>query len=166
MRPSLAASPSGRKPLSRRQLRCQKSLRPFGCRTRPVSFRDPGDARVVVVNSDQSAGLAKQMKGSVKHAAGKASGNRRTQVEGAADKLAGKVQSADGDVTDKIKKAFSFLTHLDDRSMEAAAGRPFHGWNCLAKALVKTISPWSPAASPSTTSMLSAVMRASAKPPI
>ncbi|TPI18032.1 MULTISPECIES: CsbD family protein [unclassified Mesorhizobium] len=59
-----------------------------------------------MVNRDQVAGLAKQMKGSVKQAAGKATGNRRTQVEGAADKLAGKVQKAYGDVKDKVKKAF------------------------------------------------------------
>ena len=45
-----------------------------------------------MVNRDQVAGIAKQMKGSVKQAAGKATGNRRTEVEGAADKLAGKVQ--------------------------------------------------------------------------
>jgi uncharacterized protein YjbJ (UPF0337 family) len=59
-----------------------------------------------MVNRDQVAGLAKQMKGSVKQAAGKATGNRRTQVEGAADKIAGKVQKAYGDVKDKVKKAF------------------------------------------------------------
>jgi uncharacterized protein YjbJ (UPF0337 family) len=59
-----------------------------------------------MVNRDQVAGLAKQMKGSVKQAAGKATGNRQTQVEGAADKLAGKVQKAYGDVKDKVKKAF------------------------------------------------------------
>ncbi|TPL00200.1 MULTISPECIES: CsbD family protein [unclassified Mesorhizobium] len=59
-----------------------------------------------MVNRDQVAGLAKQMKGSVKQAAGKATGNRRTQVEGAADKLAGKVQKAYGDVKDKVKRAF------------------------------------------------------------
>ena len=59
-----------------------------------------------MVNRDQIAGLAKQMKGSVKQAAGKATGSRRTQVEGAADKIAGKVQKAYGDVKDKVKKAF------------------------------------------------------------
>ncbi|TPI68419.1 CsbD family protein [Mesorhizobium sp. B3-1-3] len=59
-----------------------------------------------MVNRDQVAGLAKQMKGSIKQAAGKATGNRRTQVEGAADKLAGKVQKAYGDVKDKVKRAF------------------------------------------------------------
>ncbi|TPO10407.1 CsbD family protein [Mesorhizobium sp. B1-1-5] len=35
-----------------------------------------------------------QMKGSLKQTAGKATGNRRTQAEGAADKIAGKVQKA------------------------------------------------------------------------
>lgn len=59
-----------------------------------------------MVNRDQVAGLAKQMKGSVKQAAGKATGNRRTEVEGAADKLAGKVQKAYGDMKDKVRKAF------------------------------------------------------------
>ena len=59
-----------------------------------------------MVNRDQVAGLAKQMKGSVKQAAGNATGNRRTQVEGAADKIAGKVQKVYGDVKDKVKKAF------------------------------------------------------------
>lgn len=59
-----------------------------------------------MVNRDQVAGLARQMKGSVKQAAGKATGNRRTEAEGAADKIAGKVQKAYGDVKDKVKKAF------------------------------------------------------------
>jgi uncharacterized protein YjbJ (UPF0337 family) len=59
-----------------------------------------------MVNKDQLAGLAKQVKGSVKQAAGRATGNRRTQVEGAADKIAGKVQKAYGDVKDKVRKAF------------------------------------------------------------
>ncbi|TGP14275.1 CsbD family protein, partial [Mesorhizobium sp. M1D.F.Ca.ET.231.01.1.1] len=37
---------------------------------------------------------------------GKATGNRRTQVQGAADKLVGKVQKAYGDVKDKVRKTF------------------------------------------------------------
>ncbi|TPI47360.1 CsbD family protein [Mesorhizobium sp. B2-9-1] len=48
----------------------------------------------------------KQMKGSVKQTAGKATGNRRTQAEGAADKIAGKMQKAYGDVKEKFRKAF------------------------------------------------------------
>ncbi|PTE07237.1 CsbD family protein [Mesorhizobium helmanticense] len=58
-----------------------------------------------MVNKDQVAGVAKQVKGSVKQAAGKATGNRQTEAEGAADKIAGKVQKAYGDVKDKVKKA-------------------------------------------------------------
>ncbi|TPN81911.1 CsbD family protein [Mesorhizobium sp. CU2] len=59
-----------------------------------------------MVNKDQLAGLAKQVKGSVKQAAGKATGDRQTQAEGTADKIAGKVQKAYGDVKDKVRKAF------------------------------------------------------------
>jgi len=59
-----------------------------------------------MVNRDQVAGIAKQIKGSVKQTAGKATGNRRTQVEGAVDKLGGKVQKAYGDVKEKVRKAF------------------------------------------------------------
>ncbi len=58
-----------------------------------------------MVNKDQVAGVAKQVKGSVKQAAGKATGNRQTEAEGAGDKVAGKVQKAYGDVKDKVKKA-------------------------------------------------------------
>ncbi|MCV3210213.1 CsbD family protein [Mesorhizobium sp. YC-39] len=58
-----------------------------------------------MVNKDQVAGVAKQVKGSVKQTAGKATGNRQTEAEGAADKMAGKVQKAYGDVKDKVKKA-------------------------------------------------------------
>ncbi|MBZ9795986.1 CsbD family protein [Mesorhizobium sp. ES1-4] len=58
-----------------------------------------------MVNKDQVAGVAKQAKGSVKQAAGKATGNRETQAEGTGDKAAGKVQKAYGDVKDKVKKS-------------------------------------------------------------
>ncbi|MER9601584.1 CsbD family protein [Mesorhizobium sp. M0243] len=57
-----------------------------------------------MVNKDQVAGVAKQVKGSVKEAAGK-TGNRQTQAEGTADRIAGKVQKAYGDVKDKVRKA-------------------------------------------------------------
>ncbi|RUW58908.1 CsbD family protein [Mesorhizobium sp. M7A.F.Ca.US.008.03.1.1] len=58
-----------------------------------------------MVNKDQVAGVAKQVKGSVKETAGKATGNRQTQAEGTADRIAGKAQKAYGDVKDKVKKA-------------------------------------------------------------
>ncbi|SJM34375.1 CsbD family protein [Mesorhizobium delmotii] len=57
-----------------------------------------------MVNRDQVVGLAKQLKGSVKKAAGKATGNRRVQAEGAADMIAGKMQKAYGDMKDKLRK--------------------------------------------------------------
>lgn len=56
-----------------------------------------------MVNKDQVSGVAKQVKGSVKEAAGKATGNRKTQAEGTADKVSGKVQKAYGDVKQKLK---------------------------------------------------------------
>ena len=59
-----------------------------------------------MVNKDQVAGVVKQVKGSVKQAAGKATGNRQTEAEGTADKIAGKGQKAYGDVKEKVKKAF------------------------------------------------------------
>lgn len=58
-----------------------------------------------MVNKDQVKGVARQVKGSVKEAVGKATGNRQTQAEGAGEKIAGKVQKGYGDVKAKIKKA-------------------------------------------------------------
>ena len=58
-----------------------------------------------MVNKDQVNGVAKQVKGSVKQAAGKATGNRQTEAEGAVKKNAGKVQKAFGDAKQKIKNA-------------------------------------------------------------
>ena len=48
-------------------------------------------------------GAAKQVKGSVKEAIGKATGNRTLQVEGTAGKLAGKVQSKVGQAADALR---------------------------------------------------------------
>lgn len=56
-----------------------------------------------MVNKDQVSGVAKQIKGSVKEAAGKATGNRKTHEEGTADKVSGKVQKAYGDAKQKLK---------------------------------------------------------------
>ena len=58
-----------------------------------------------MVNKDQVKGVAKQAKGAVKEAAGKATGNRQTQAEGTADKVAGNIQKGYGDAKEKIKKA-------------------------------------------------------------
>jgi uncharacterized protein YjbJ (UPF0337 family) len=56
-----------------------------------------------MVNKDQVGGVAKEMKGAVKGAAGKAMGDKRLQAEGKADKITGKVQKTYGDAKEKIK---------------------------------------------------------------
>jgi uncharacterized protein YjbJ (UPF0337 family) len=58
-----------------------------------------------MVNKDQVKGAAKQVKGSVKEAAGRATGNRRIEFKGKAEKVAGKVQKGFGDIKEKIKGA-------------------------------------------------------------
>ena len=58
-----------------------------------------------MVNKDQVKGVGKQAKGSVNEAAGRVTGNRKTEAEGAAEKTAGKVQKGFGDVKEKVKGA-------------------------------------------------------------
>ncbi len=55
------------------------------------------------MNKDRVEGSAKQAKGALKEAVGKATGNRRMQAKGVADKAEGKVQNAVGCVKDKVK---------------------------------------------------------------
>lgn len=50
-------------------------------------------------------GAAKQVKGSIKEAVGKATGDTKTQAKGAAQKTAGKVQSSAGKVKDTARSA-------------------------------------------------------------
>jgi uncharacterized protein YjbJ (UPF0337 family) len=47
---------------------------------------------------DKAAGTAKELKGKVKEAAGKAAGNPNLRDEGRADKAEGKIQKKVGDV--------------------------------------------------------------------
>ena len=58
-----------------------------------------------MVNKDQVGGVAKQAKGAVKEAVGKATGNEQAEFEGKADKAAGKVQKGFGDAKEKLKDA-------------------------------------------------------------
>ncbi|PBC02453.1 CsbD family protein [Mesorhizobium sp. WSM3860] len=58
-----------------------------------------------MVNMDQIVGLAKQIKGSIRQAIGKATGNRPMEIRGMADKSAGQVQKACGDMKATLKKA-------------------------------------------------------------
>lgn len=55
------------------------------------------------MDKDRIKGWAQQAKGKVKEVAGKATGNTKLEAEGKADKAAGKVRSAVGDVKDTIR---------------------------------------------------------------
>ena len=55
------------------------------------------------MNKDRVAGAAKQMKGNIKEAAGKVTGDAKLKAEGRADKVAGKVQNAIGGARDAMK---------------------------------------------------------------
>lgn len=56
------------------------------------------------MHKDQIEGAGKQVKGAVKDAAGKATGDIGLQVEGKLDKAAGQVQSAVGKAKDDARK--------------------------------------------------------------
>ena len=55
------------------------------------------------MDKDRIEGAARQMKGAVKDAAGKLTGDAKLQSEGKADKLAGKVQNAVGGLKDSLR---------------------------------------------------------------
>jgi uncharacterized protein YjbJ (UPF0337 family) len=57
-----------------------------------------------MVDKDRIAGTGKQVKGSIKDAAGKVTGDPKLQGEGKADKAEGKVQSTVGGIKDKIRE--------------------------------------------------------------
>lgn len=56
------------------------------------------------MNKDRIAGAAREIKGSVKVAVGKAVGDAKLQSEGNADKIGGKVQNAIGGIKDALKR--------------------------------------------------------------
>jgi uncharacterized protein YjbJ (UPF0337 family) len=55
------------------------------------------------MDKDRVEGVAHQAKGSVKEAAGKMTGDKKTQAEGKAEKVAGKVQNTAGGAKDAAK---------------------------------------------------------------
>ena len=55
------------------------------------------------MDKDRVVGSAKQVKGAVKQAVGKAAGDTKLETEGNADKIKGKVQNAIGGVKDTLK---------------------------------------------------------------
>lgn len=57
------------------------------------------------MHKDEMKGAAKEAKGTVKEAAGRATGDRDMQAEGAADKTVGKVQKGIGHMKDAARDA-------------------------------------------------------------
>ncbi len=55
------------------------------------------------MNKDRIEGSAKEIKGVVKQAVGKAAGDAKLQADGKADEIEGKVQNAVGGLKDAIK---------------------------------------------------------------
>lgn len=55
------------------------------------------------MDKDRIDGAAKQVKGSIKEAIGKVTGDSKTQAEGVAEKAAGKVQSSVGGAKDAAR---------------------------------------------------------------
>jgi uncharacterized protein YjbJ (UPF0337 family) len=60
---------------------------------------------VVIMDKDRIDGSAKEIKGSVKEATGKAVGDAKLQSDGRADKVEGKVQNTLGGVKDAVRDA-------------------------------------------------------------
>ena len=57
------------------------------------------------MDNDRLAGVAHQIKGRVKEAVGKVTGDAKTRAEGAAEKTAGRVQNALGGAKDAVREA-------------------------------------------------------------
>jgi uncharacterized protein YjbJ (UPF0337 family) len=57
------------------------------------------------MHKDEMKGAAKDMKGSMKEAAGKATGDRRMEAEGASEKTMGKLQKGVGNLKDAARNA-------------------------------------------------------------
>jgi uncharacterized protein YjbJ (UPF0337 family) len=56
------------------------------------------------MNKDRIVGAAKQAKGAIKVAAGKALGDAKLTAEGKGDKVEGKIQNVIGGLKDSLKK--------------------------------------------------------------
>lgn len=55
------------------------------------------------MDKDRVEGVGHQIKGAVKEAAGKVTGDKKTQAEGAGEKAAGKVQNTAGGAKDAVR---------------------------------------------------------------
>ncbi len=59
-----------------------------------------------MVDENRVEGLGHKVKGSVKEAAGKITGDKQTEAEGAAEKTGGKVQETYGHAKDTVRDTF------------------------------------------------------------
>lgn len=57
------------------------------------------------MDKDRTAGIGHQIKGSVKEAAGKVTGDKKLEAEGKVEKTSGKVQNAVGGAKDSVRDA-------------------------------------------------------------
>ncbi len=57
------------------------------------------------MDKDRLEGIGKKVTGSIKEAAGKVTGDTKTQAEGHAEKTAGKAQNAVGGAKDSVRDA-------------------------------------------------------------
>lgn len=58
------------------------------------------------MDKDRVVGKVKEVTGGVKEGVGRATGDKRTEVEGAGEKTEGKVQGAAGKVKDAVRDVF------------------------------------------------------------
>src|SRR5271166_3271019 len=77
-------------------------------------YSDTG-ARENRMDKDRVVGAAHQVKGAVKEAVGKVTGDAKTQTEGAAERAAGKVQNAVGGAKDAVREAGKEVNYRTDR---------------------------------------------------
>jgi uncharacterized protein YjbJ (UPF0337 family) len=74
------------------------------CTTEPTSFPFTGSAlEEGIMDKDRIVGSAKEVKGKVKEAVGKAVGDAKLESEGKADRVEGKVQNVIGGLKDTLK---------------------------------------------------------------
>jgi uncharacterized protein YjbJ (UPF0337 family) len=58
----------------------------------------------IIMNKNRIEGTARQMKGIVREAVGRATGSRGTQMRGTAEKIAGKMQAKLGAAADSMRR--------------------------------------------------------------
>jgi uncharacterized protein YjbJ (UPF0337 family) len=66
--------------------------------------RSSGPMELSNMDKNRIAGAAKQAKGAVKEATGKALGDKKLVADGKSDKVEGKIQNAVGGLKDALKK--------------------------------------------------------------